>query len=737
MGVDNKENNAETDIIDIENATTKEQVCSRTKKSVNALNTALRKTGDVMTKPFKSKGDEQPTQRIQVEAPQKYDFDRVSTGSVEYKQIKDEFKNVIPQICDNDENINIYKSWDVYRFWKELNTEKGNIDCFFYLKKMKIGSTIQYLPLSTVDDSKFSTPVHNPCYGEKLALIGSKPYEMYGNNAILKNDLVFDVPVFNGVNYGKKFDNLIPKYNLEKTKEHCTQVVRDKELKMEWIDDLLKEKIQLTPEEKKLLLYTVKEGINQKYSNSNMQQINLKNRLENSLVLDKEVKVSWDTYSRTFILKDNEGKKTPTSITVSYKLDSDGKLTMNDNGSNLSFNNIWTPRIKESWKNIKLAFDSNDVNTYKNKQIKEFSELYNAIDVTWLDDFSLTSALYPYNSTESTDAIDPKAIDENGNVKLSDHFYYAQDKKIYDKFGKEVSQIFVTWYAIKDNGWNLSFIQINDKNIKPYHLLTFNKDGSKWDVQPHYDWQKLIIYDKKWNQISECPVDWKQQANPDDKDAWYKYKENEEIKLEAEDFYPEVFKKVQVDNTLLTTEQLKNIFKQQFDKLPDNVKKFKWMKVKQKDGTTECYTVKSKDDMVTLTKKSNDEISKLIENLVKMNEKINNIKNTVAKIKNNWDEKPLSSKYAEAGMGMKFELDSGSISDFPNGLNINVILLNNSNINSTVTLKYKGKNENWNFELNPDQDYSKFQLKDTKYKLEFKDGQPPVLTLNTLSRKDQ
>ena len=57
MGVDNKENNAETDITDIENATTKEQVCSRTKKSVNALNTALRKTGDVMTKPFKSKGN--------------------------------------------------------------------------------------------------------------------------------------------------------------------------------------------------------------------------------------------------------------------------------------------------------------------------------------------------------------------------------------------------------------------------------------------------------------------------------------------------------------------------------------------------------------------------------------------------------------------------------------------------------------------------------------------------------
>jgi len=76
MGVDNKENNAETDIIDIENATTKEQVCSRTKKSVNALNTALRKTGDVMTKPFKSKGNEQPTQTSQVEAPQKYDFDR-------------------------------------------------------------------------------------------------------------------------------------------------------------------------------------------------------------------------------------------------------------------------------------------------------------------------------------------------------------------------------------------------------------------------------------------------------------------------------------------------------------------------------------------------------------------------------------------------------------------------------------------------------------------------------------
>jgi len=59
------------------------------------------------------------------------------------------------------------------------------------------------------------------------------------------------------------------------------------------------------------------------------------------------------------------------------------------------------------------------------------------------------------------------------------------------------------------------------------------------------------------------------------------------------------------------------------------------MKVKQEDGTTECYTVKSQDDMVTLTKKSHDEISKLIENLVKMNEKINNIKNTVAKIKNN------------------------------------------------------------------------------------------------------
>jgi len=45
-------------------------------------------------------------------------------------------------------------------------------------------------------------------------------------------------------------------------------------------------------------------------------------------------------------------------------------------------------------------------------------------------------------------------------------------------------------------------------------------------------------------------------------------------------------------------------------------------------------------------------------------------------------------------MGMKFELDSSSISDFPDGLKINVILLNNSNINSTVTLKYKGKNEN-------------------------------------------
>jgi len=80
---------------------------------------------------------------------------------------------------------------------------------------------------------------------------------MYGKNAILKNDLVFDIPSFNGKNYGKKFENLTPKYNQDKTIEHCKNKIREKELQLQGIDDLDKNRIELTKDQKKLLLYTV------------------------------------------------------------------------------------------------------------------------------------------------------------------------------------------------------------------------------------------------------------------------------------------------------------------------------------------------------------------------------------------------------------------------------------------------------------------------------------------------
>jgi len=747
MVVENQENTYEaTGAEQVEDLNTEKAVKRRTRNSLKALNGIVDKTVKAMTKPFKKKEKEQPTQRAQVESPQDYDFDLVSKEE-ERTQIQDDFRTVIPEICNgNNKNLTIYKAWeDVYRFWTTFDTAKGNIECFFYIKKIQVGNSVQYLPLGTVKDIDFPGKlVRNPCYGEGLK-IRDGDYSRYGDNAILKNDRVFDVPVFNGINYWKEFKNLTPQYNEVKTREHCMEVIRKKELQMEWIDDLAPNNIQLTPDEKKLLYYTVQGWLNQNYRNSNMQQINLKTRLENSLVLDKDVTVNWDTYSRTLIFKNNEGITT-TAAKVEYEFNSDGKLVIKNDGQNLTgLSALWTPRMKEEWGKIKLFIDSTGVSNYQTAQIQEFSELYKTVKDAWITgNLKLTTKLYPYNSTEGANAVKPEAIDQNNNVKLSDCFYYAPDHKIYDTFGQTVSQAFIDGYGVKNENWRLSFIRINNENIKPYHLLTFNKDGRKWDVQPHYDWNwKLIIYDKKGNQISECKVTHKEQKSPKDNEGGYKYEESAAVKLEADDFYTELLKKVKVDNTLLTTEHIKTIFTTQFNGLPQKEKEIKGMKVKQEDGTMDIYTASASDDVVWLKKVPHDKIKELIDNLAKMSERINQIKNMEALVNNNWNVFPLSDDYAEAGMGMIFdiEMSESDFAKFPDGLKIKVKFSNNGSIENTVTLVYDWKDERWDFKLDVDKNtgktYDRFKLWDTKYKLEFQDWPRPVLTFNTLSREDQ
>ena len=150
-------------------------------------------------------------------------------------------------------------------------------------------------------------------------------YPRKGENTVLKNDIVFDIPVFNGTTKEKKIEGLIPKYNQEKTQEHCKEVVSKKILQLDGIDGLNPHKIDLSTfsdevyEEdtgvhkkndpktlKDLLMYTEKIGNNQKYTNSNMQRINLQQRLEQSLILDKTVNVEDEFFTRKFIFKSNE-----------------------------------------------------------------------------------------------------------------------------------------------------------------------------------------------------------------------------------------------------------------------------------------------------------------------------------------------------------------------------------------------------------------------------------------------
>ena len=89
--LESKENNDVTEIVDIDEATTEDQVANRTKRNAEAL-------------------------KSQVEAPQAYTFERVASTTAEYTTIKNNFKDVLPDIFKENQTIDIYRSGEVYKF---------------------------------------------------------------------------------------------------------------------------------------------------------------------------------------------------------------------------------------------------------------------------------------------------------------------------------------------------------------------------------------------------------------------------------------------------------------------------------------------------------------------------------------------------------------------------------------------------------------------------------------------
>lgn len=721
-----------------------EKSVQQTRKKLEGLKNFVKKTGDIMTKPFQSKGNTVNSSKEEItnktEIWPKLENDGVFT------EVPESDLQLLKNNLNQDFNFDSYSirkenmedGHTVYRFKNKehMKVDGKEIDVVFYLVPVQDWKTgTKFLtPLSVNDklykpnEGRTKQSVSNPRYWEELLTKKEKTYQHYDASSIIIEDLVYAVPHYDWKIQKEITEDFIPKLDKLKTEKRLNEVINQLSTNFEGLDSLDPEKITvmdqfLNKDDSGHQFYFQKQN-SHSYKDSFMRHINLQTHIKDNLKF-------WNVE-----IDENNNIKLPITFWSENNRQEVGAISfslINWDNQEIQLKIEWTTMnvtVTKIDKNLTLKFKENDVNTYKTNCMNAFVEAYNSYSPQWnnntgkkdaqyyagekIGTWSQPHHMYPWNVINEWFMFEKQEISEKWE-KIGNSFIF-ENGAIKDIYGKDLSK---TGVFINDKLWCVHY-QVDDSNVTfknqeyrdtvpEYRTLSFIIDGKdqtktfQWEYQEDGGDKNFILKWKRGEKRGEISVNWTPQVDENNnftKKPWYEVPADDnkiqfsEMNSDWTDevynsikasFYAKLNKKfnTRIAQSSYNEQKIQELFDTEFEKIKNKIKDFSGVIL---DG--KVYEAKFKGNVVELTEKVPDEIQKLIEKINAFCSKVNDFAD---KLKISYADGELGDKnngYNGIGYTLSLEDLSWWLNE-DDSFTLNCKLTNNADVESTVQFFYK------------------------------------------------